>query len=123
MPKKVGVKRVELNELVLMSHSVIDNTVEQQKEKERIEKLTNTREEMLKQKKREAELHKQKTAAMYDNMAKSAPAGAEKKLDTQILRAEPKKRKSLSMLIRMIRTLPEQNQNNLPKVHHHQSRR
>lgn len=51
-------------------------------------KLTNTREDMLQKKKQEAELHKQRTAQMYDNMAKSAPAGAQKNLDTSILKTE-----------------------------------
>lgn len=51
-------------------------------------KLTNTREDMLQKKKQEAELHKQRTAQMYDNMAKSAPAGDHKKLDTSILKTE-----------------------------------
>lgn len=38
---------------------------------EKMTKLTNTREDMLQKKKQEAELHKQRTAQMYDNMAKS----------------------------------------------------
>ena len=41
---------------------------------------------MLQQKKKEAEQHKQRTMAMYDNMARSAPAGGDKKLDTNILK-------------------------------------
>lgn len=45
---------------------------------------------MLQAKKKEAEQHKQKTMEMYNNMAKSAPAGAEKKLDTTILKPESK---------------------------------
>lgn len=55
---------------------------------EKMTKLTNTREDMLQKKKQEAELHKQRTAQMYDNMAKSAPAGEQKKLDTSILKTE-----------------------------------
>lgn len=57
-------------------------------------KLTNTREEMLQAKKKEAELHKQQTAQMYENMAKSAPAGGQKKLDTTILKSEVSSTKS-----------------------------
>lgn len=53
---------------------------------EKLTRLTNTREDMLQQKKKEAEQHKQRTMAMYDNMARSAPAGGDKKLDTNILK-------------------------------------
>lgn len=48
---------------------------------------------MLQAKKKEAEQHKQRTMAMYDNMAKSAPAGDQKKLDANILKAESMNRK------------------------------
>lgn len=60
----------------------------EREEKEKLARLASTREDMLQQKKKEAEQHKQKTMAMYDNMAKSAPAGAPKKLDTAILKSE-----------------------------------
>ena len=58
-------------------------------------KLTNTREDMLQAKKKEAEHHKQRTMAMYDNMAKSAPAGGQQKLDTSILKSETTTTKSM----------------------------
>ena len=58
---------------------------------EKMTKLTNTREDMLQAKKREAETHKQRTMAMYDNMAKSAPAGEQKTLDVNILKTETSK--------------------------------
>lgn len=45
---------------------------------------------MLQNKKKEAEQHKQRTMAMYDNMAKSAPAGGDKKLDVNVLKSETK---------------------------------
>ena len=61
---------------------------------EKLAKLTNTREEMLQKKKAEAEAQKQRTMAMYDNMAKSAPAGANKQMDSNILRTETKETKS-----------------------------
>lgn len=57
-------------------------------EQEKLTKLTNTREDMLQKKKQEAEQHKQRTMAMYDNMAKSAPAGGQKKQDVSILKTE-----------------------------------
>ncbi|OTF82640.1 hypothetical protein BLA29_002388 [Euroglyphus maynei] len=57
---------------------------------EKLTRLTNTREDMLQQKKKEAEQHKQRTMAMYDNMARSAPAGGDKKLDTNILKQDTK---------------------------------
>lgn len=75
-----------------MFNCIVSSADEQVKQQEKITKLTNTREEMLQAKKKEAELHKQKTAEMYNNMAKSAPAGAEKKLDTTILKPESKRR-------------------------------
>ena len=59
---------------------------------EKVTKITNTQEERLQAKKKEAEVHKQRTMAMYDNMAKSAPAGDQKRLDTAILKNEPPKR-------------------------------
>lgn len=58
---------------------------------EKLTRLTNTREDMLQQKKKEAEQHKQRTMAMYDNMARSAPAGGDKKLDTNILKQDTKR--------------------------------
>jgi len=55
---------------------------------EKLAKLTNTRQDMLQEKKKQAEQHKERTMAMYDNMAKSAPAGAHKKPDVNILKTE-----------------------------------
>lgn len=40
---------------------------------------------MLQERQRKAAEHKQRTLAMYDNMAKSAPAGGKKKMDIGIL--------------------------------------
>lgn len=51
------------------------------KREDKLTKLTNTREEMLQKKKREAEEHKQRTLAMYDQMARSSPAGSHKAID------------------------------------------
>lgn len=47
-------------------------------------RLTNTREDMLQERQRRAAEHKQRTLAMYDHMAKSAPAGGNKKMDIGI---------------------------------------
>lgn len=55
---------------------------------EKLAKLTNTRQDMLQEKKKQAEQHKERTAAMYDNMAKSAPAGGQKRQDVNILKTE-----------------------------------
>ncbi|KAF7487817.1 hypothetical protein SSS_01327 [Sarcoptes scabiei] len=55
---------------------------------DKLDRLTNTRQDMLQQKKKEAELHKQRTMQMYDKMAKSAPAGGDKKLDTSVLKPQ-----------------------------------
>lgn len=41
----------------------------------------NTREDMLKDRQKKAAEHKQRTLAMYDQMAKSAPAGGKKMMD------------------------------------------
>lgn len=48
------------------------------------------REEILRQRVRDAEEQKRRTLAMYDAMAKSAPAGANKTMDVSILRGEGK---------------------------------
>lgn len=54
---------------------------------------------MLQQKKKEAEAHKERTMAMYDNMAKSAPAGDQKRLDTSMLKPENKCKQLLSLTL------------------------
>lgn len=46
--------------------------------------IEDRREESLQKKQREAAEHKQRTLAMYDQMAKSAPAGGDKKMDVGI---------------------------------------
>ena len=48
--------------------------------------VTDSREERLQKKQREANEQKQRTMAMYDRMAKSAPAGGDKKMDIGIYR-------------------------------------
>jgi hypothetical protein len=55
---------------------------------EKLAKLTNTRQDLLQEKKKEAEQHKQRTLEMYDKMAKSAPSGGQKKQDVNILKTE-----------------------------------
>ena len=47
-------------------------------------KITDSREERLQQRQKAAHDQKQRTMAMYDNMAKSAPAGGDKKMDIGI---------------------------------------
>lgn len=54
---------------------------------DKLTKLTNTREDMLQKKKKEAEEHKQRTLAMYDNMAKSSPAGDRKQMDIGVYKS------------------------------------
>lgn len=54
---------------------------------EKLNKLTNSREERLQQRQKDATEQKQRTMAMYDNMAKSAPAGGDKKMDIGIYRS------------------------------------
>ena len=66
------------------------------KRDENLARLTNTREDMLLERQRKAVEHKQRTLAMYDNMAKSAPAGGKKKMDIGILHT------GQSMLCRII---------------------
>lgn len=58
--------------------------IERAKRDEKLARLTNTREEMLLERQRKATEHKQRTLAMYDQMAKSAPAGGKKKMDIGI---------------------------------------
>jgi len=60
---------------------------EKAKREEKLNKLTNTREDRLQQKQKEAAEHKQRTLAMYDQMAKSAPAGGDKKMDIGIYKS------------------------------------
>lgn len=55
------------------------------KRDEKLARLTNTREDMLIERQRKAAEHKQRTLAMYDNMARSAPAGGKKTMDIGIL--------------------------------------
>ncbi len=57
------------------------------KRDEKLNKLTNTREDMLQKRQKEATEHKQRTLAMYDQMAKSAPAGGDKKMDIGIYKS------------------------------------
>lgn len=54
---------------------------------DKLTKLTNTREDMLQKKKKEAEDQKQRTLAMYDNMAKSSPAGDRKQMDIGVYKS------------------------------------
>lgn len=54
------------------------------KRDEKLARLTNTRETMLMERQRKAQEHKQNILAMYDQMAKSAPAGGKKKMDIGI---------------------------------------
>lgn len=65
--------------------NIIENILAKRNEK--LDRLTNTREEMLKKKQKEAEEQKKRTLAMYDNMAKSAPAGGDKKLDIGVYKS------------------------------------
>lgn len=59
--------------------------IERAKRDEKLARLTNTREDMLIERQRKAVEHKQRTLAMYDNMARSAPAGGKKTMDIGIL--------------------------------------
>lgn len=52
----------------------------------RMEKLSNSREESIQKRKQEAIEHKQRTLEMYDQMAKSAPAGGQKVMNINVLR-------------------------------------
>lgn len=54
------------------------------KRDDKLARLTNSREEMLQERQKKATEQKQRTLAMYDQMAKSAPAGAKKKMDIGI---------------------------------------
>lgn len=54
------------------------------KRDEKLARLTNSREDALRKKKEDAEQQKQRTLAMYENMAKSAPAGGQKVMDIGI---------------------------------------
>lgn len=60
-------------------------SIERAKRDEKLARLTNTREDMLIERQRKAAEHKQRTLAMYDNMARSAPAGGKKTMDIGIL--------------------------------------
>lgn len=60
-------------------------SIERGKRDEKLARLTNTREDMLKVRQQRAVEHKQRTLAMYDQMAKSAPAGGKKQMDIGIL--------------------------------------
>ncbi|KAI7688342.1 hypothetical protein SSS_05451 [Sarcoptes scabiei] len=55
--------------------------IERAKRDEKLARLTNTREDMLQERQRRAAEHKERTLAMYDQMARSAPAGGKKKMD------------------------------------------
>ncbi|KAI2804338.1 hypothetical protein BLOT_003320 [Blomia tropicalis] len=56
-------------------------SIERAKRDEKLDRLMNTREDMLKDRQKKAAEHKQRTLAMYDQMAKSAPAGGKKMMD------------------------------------------
>lgn len=47
----------------------------------KLERLTNSREETIQERQRKAAEHKARTLAMYDQMARSAPAGGKKTMD------------------------------------------
>src|SRR2546429_4812286 len=51
-----------------------------------MEKMANSREESIKKRQKEANEHKQRTLEMYDQMAKSAPAGGQKVMNINVLR-------------------------------------
>ncbi|RWS24198.1 Smoothelin-like protein 1, partial [Leptotrombidium deliense] len=53
---------------------------------EKMNRLVNTREDMLQKKAKEAAEHKQRTLDMYDKMAKSAPAGGHKVMNVGLLK-------------------------------------
>jgi hypothetical protein len=57
------------------------------KRDEKLNRLTNTREDMLQKRQKDAAEQKQRTLAMYDQMAKSAPAGGDKKMDIGIYKS------------------------------------
>ncbi|XP_054155147.1 uncharacterized protein LOC128953660 isoform X1 [Oppia nitens] len=59
-------------------------SVEKARREEKLNKLTNSREERLQQKQKEANDQKMRTMAMYDSMAKSSPAGGNKVMDIGI---------------------------------------
>jgi hypothetical protein len=61
--------------------------VDKARREEKLNKLTNSREERLQQRQRNANEQKERTMAMYDQMAKSAPAGGDKKMDIGIYRS------------------------------------
>lgn len=52
----------------------------------RMDKLSNSREESIQRRHQEAIQHKQRTLEMYDQMAKSAPAGGQKVMNINVLR-------------------------------------
>ncbi|XP_075677997.1 uncharacterized protein LOC113790839 isoform X2 [Dermatophagoides pteronyssinus] len=58
--------------------------IERAKRDAKLERLTNSREEMIQERQRKAAEHKARTLAMYDQMARSAPAGGKKTMDIGI---------------------------------------
>lgn len=50
----------------------------------KLERLNNSRQEMIDERQRKAAEHKARTLAMYDQMARSAPAGGKKTMDIGI---------------------------------------
>lgn len=56
---------------------------------QRIEKSLNLGQEMIQKRQKDAAEHKQKTLEMYDQMAKSAPAGGQKIMNVNMLRSQP----------------------------------
>ena len=61
-------------------------SVERAKRDARLDKLTNTREDMLHERQKKAAEQKARTLAMYDHMSKSAPSGGKKVMDIGIYR-------------------------------------
>lgn len=51
-----------------------------------MEKMSNSREESIQKRKKDSMEHKQRTLEMYDQMAKSSPAGAQKVMNINVLR-------------------------------------
>ncbi|CAG2117209.1 unnamed protein product [Medioppia subpectinata] len=62
-------------------------SVEKARREEKLNKLTNSREDRLQAKQKEANEQKLRTMAMYDSMAKSAPAGGDKRMDIGIYKS------------------------------------
>ncbi|KAH9501704.1 hypothetical protein DERF_012530 [Dermatophagoides farinae] len=59
-------------------------SIERAKRDAKLERLNNSRQEMIDERQRKAAEHKARTLAMYDQMARSAPAGGKKTMDIGI---------------------------------------